>query len=178
MRVISGTHGGRRFETTAGRDVRPTSDRVRESMFNTLFSMGVLDGTIVADAFAGSGALGIEALSRGAEHVIFIEQEPRAVATVTANLEALDLMDRATIIRGDALEVLPRLTDVEVALCDPPYSFDEWASLARTCPAAVLVAETGSALTGVESWEDSWEIHRSRRYGRTHVTVLRRPQVS
>ena len=93
MRVVAGSARGRRLQTPPGLDVRPTTDRVREATFNALGSMGVVDGARVLDLFAGSGALGIEALSRGAEHVTFVDTSPRALEAVRANLAGCGLDD-------------------------------------------------------------------------------------
>src|SRR4051794_41398460 len=86
MRIVAGRFGGRRLHAPPGRGTRPTSDRVREALFSTL---GPLDGAVVLDLFAGSGALGIEALSRGAARVVLVERDARAAAVIRANLEAL-----------------------------------------------------------------------------------------
>ena len=86
MRVVGGIYGSRRLQAPPGRDTRPTSDRVREALFSML---GPLDGCLVLDLFAGSGALGIEALSRGAAGAVFVDEDPRAVVTIAGNLDAL-----------------------------------------------------------------------------------------
>jgi 16S rRNA (guanine966-N2)-methyltransferase len=122
LRIVAGTHGGRRIETPAGRATRPTSDRVREALFSIL-GPAALEDAQVLDLFAGSGALGIEALSRGAASATFVESDPRAVATIQRNIDALGLRD-ATVHRRDAVAWLQtaggRLYDVVFA--DPPYS--------------------------------------------------------
>ena len=119
MRVIGGEHRGRRLTTPPGLDVRPTSDRVREALFSILGDVG---GLAVADLFAGSGALGIEALSRGATRVVFVESDPRAVAAIEANLEAIRAPDRR-VVRADALAWLRRAEGkYDLVFLDPPYS--------------------------------------------------------
>jgi 16S rRNA (guanine966-N2)-methyltransferase len=122
MRVVAGTHGGRRLSAPPGRAVRPTGDRVREALFAIL---GPLEGVRVVDLFAGSGALGIEALSRGAASAVFVERDPRAVRAVRANLAGLGL--EAPVHRADALAFLRRGSvsagqSFGLALVDPPYS--------------------------------------------------------
>ncbi len=102
MRVIAGTRGGRRLVAPDGADTRPTADRVREATFNALASLDALVDAEVVDLFAGSGAMGIEALSRGAAHATFVDDDRRAIEAVEANLAATGLADRATVVRGPA----------------------------------------------------------------------------
>ena len=90
-RVVAGELGGRRLVSPDGTSTRPTTDRVREAIFNSLGSAGLIEGALVADLYAGSGALGIEALSRGAEHCMFVERDRTALRALEANLDALDL---------------------------------------------------------------------------------------
>lgn len=123
MRVIAGTLGGRRLTAPAGRDTRPTSDRVREALFSTL---GPLDGERVLDLYAGSGALGIEALSRGAGEADFVERARPALAALRANLAALDLVP--PVARVHARDAAAVLRDARTAgeaydlvFLDPPY---------------------------------------------------------
>jgi 16S rRNA (guanine966-N2)-methyltransferase len=101
MRVISGEFGGRRLVAPAGTTTRPTTDKVRQAVFNSLGSMGVIEGAVVADLYAGSGALGIEALSRGAERCVFVERDRAALHALRENIAALDLADRATVHATD-----------------------------------------------------------------------------
>src|SRR4051812_34670940 len=125
MRVVAGSARGRRLRSPAGASTRPTADRVREATFNALSSLDAIDGAVVVDLFAGSGALGIEALSRGAEHVTFVDNDPKAIAVVRDNLAVTGLSDRATVVRGDALRQLPMVGAVDLALLDPPYAFED-----------------------------------------------------
>jgi 16S rRNA (guanine966-N2)-methyltransferase len=123
VRVIAGRFGGRRLAAPPGAATRPTSDRVREALFSIL---GPLDGDDVLDLYAGSGALGIEALSRGAARVVFVERDARAAALVRRNLEALGIgPDEARVVRADALAALrdarERGATYSLVLCDPPY---------------------------------------------------------
>jgi 16S rRNA (guanine966-N2)-methyltransferase len=169
MRVIAGTVGGRRLRAVPGDAVRPTSDRVREALFNRLDSKGLLDGARVLDLFAGTGALGVEALSRGSAHVTFVDDDPRSIGVVRHNVEALGLHARATIVRSEALAFLGRNPgDFDLALLDPPYGFDAWPDLMALLPARTVAAETGGPFPATPGWE---ELH-SRRYGRTTVTLL------
>src|SRR6188472_713465 len=99
MRIIAGSLKGRRLSAPPGQDVRPTSDSLRETLFNILASD--VDGARVLDAFAGTGAVGLEALSRGARHVTFIEREPRVIKVLERNVTACDVANACAIIRGD-----------------------------------------------------------------------------
>lgn len=127
MRIISGIHKGRRLHSPAGKDTRPTSDRLRETIFNILIHNWpeLLAGTRVADIFAGSGAMGIEALSRGAAHVVFVEKHSKGRALVSRNLEALGISDETTpaaqVIAGDARRLPPPQAAFDLIFMDPPY---------------------------------------------------------
>ena len=114
--------------TPAGTSTRPTTDRVREAVFNSLGSAGVLDGALVADLFAGSGAIGIEALSRGAERCVFVERDRKALRALDDNLDALDLRDRSKVVAADAVSAAATI-DADIVFADPPYDFDDWAQL-------------------------------------------------
>lgn len=176
MRVVAGTAGGRRIAAPPGTDTRPTTDRVREAMFNALGSLGAVVDAEVVDLFAGSGALGIEALSRGAAHATFVESDRRAADVVAANLADLGLADRATVLRRPVDAALDQLPDgVHLVLADPPYAFDGWAELLvrlgpRLAPDAVVVAESDRS----PELPAGWGKVRERTYGGTVVTFARR----
>jgi 16S rRNA (guanine966-N2)-methyltransferase len=121
-RIIAGSFGGRRLVLPADVRVRPTADRVREAWMSILADR--ITGARVLDLFAGSGALGLEALSRGAAHATFVELSAEAVSAIHANAHALGVSDRVTVRRGDALRFLQRLAPgaFDVALADPPYT--------------------------------------------------------
>lgn len=129
MRIIAGALKGRRLVEPKDGRVRPTTDRVREAWFSIVGPE--LPGARVLDLFAGSGALGLEALSRGAEHATFVELLPRSLDALRANIAALDVADRATVHRGDALRFVGRLDEgaFDVAFADPPYDTDQAAQL-------------------------------------------------
>lgn len=170
LRIIAGEARGRLLAVPDG-EVRPTSDRAREAIFNALGSMGALDGVFV-DFFAGSGALGLEALSRGATHATFLESDPRALEVLTANVEALGFADRATVHRADSLRSAVTLTG-DVALCDPPYAFDGWPALLGE------LSEAGFEVVVIESDREidpgaGWATSKQRRYAGTVVTIARR----
>lgn len=175
MRVIAGVARGRRLVAPAGTTTRPTSDRVREATFNALGSLGAVDGAAVLDLFAGSGALGIEALSRGAAHCTFVEPDRAARAAVEANLEACGLATSATVVATTADRFLADAraagTSFDLALLDPPYGFDGWAELLAGLPARLVVVEAAAPIEPPDGWVEV----RARRYGRTWVTFLERP---
>jgi 16S rRNA (guanine966-N2)-methyltransferase len=128
MRIIAGEHRGRRIAAPPGRDTRPMLDRVREAMFSTLGTC--VPGARVLDLYAGSGSLGLEALSRGARNARMIEKDSRAIAVLKENVELLGMGDRAEVVRGDALRPdlwMPVLSEgasegrADLAFVDPPY---------------------------------------------------------
>jgi 16S rRNA (guanine966-N2)-methyltransferase len=176
VRVVAGSVGGRRLAAPPGTDTRPTTDRVREAVFNALGSLGVLHGAEVVDLFAGSGALGIEALSRGAARAHFVESDRRAADVVAANLAELGLADRGVVVRRAVEAAVDQLPEpVDLVLADPPYAFDGWAGLLdRLAPKlaadAVVVAESDRSLTLPAGWEKV----RERTYGGTVVVFARR----
>lgn len=169
MRVVAGEFGGRRLIGPDGTATRPTTDRVREAIFNSLGSAGLLEGALVADLFAGSGALGIEALSRGAEQCVFVERDRTALRALDANLDALGLRSRARVVTSDVMTVVASI-DADVVFADPPYDFDEWPRLLDAVRADLVVAESGRPVGDVAGWEQV----RSKKYGRTTVTTLER----
>jgi 16S rRNA (guanine966-N2)-methyltransferase len=175
MRVIGGEYRGRRLAAPVGANVRPTSDRVREAVFSILYSLGGVEGLQVADLFAGTGAMGIEALSRGAASVTFVEQDPRSVEAIRANLVAVGMADAeargdATVVRADVDAWVARaVSRYDLVLCDPPYGYTGWETLVAGLPTDLAVLESGAELPAPEGWE----VLRSRRYGGTIVTVAR-----
>jgi 16S rRNA (guanine966-N2)-methyltransferase len=169
MRVVAGEFGGRKLVAPDGTSTRPTTDRVREAVFNALGSAGVLDGAIVADLFAGTGAVGIEALSRGAEHCMFVERDRTALRSLETNIATLDLSKRSKVIRSDAVAAAPTL-DVDIVFIDPPYDFTAWEPLIGSIRAGFVVAESGRRLEA----PPGWVITRSKRYGRAWVSFLER----
>ena len=123
LRVVAGDLRGRRFDAPPGTGTRPTSDRVRQATFNALESMGAVHGAVAIDAFAGSGALGIEALSRGASSCLFVEESAEGRALIRDNVEALGLQGRTRIFRRDATDLGDAGTIMPFTLlfADPPY---------------------------------------------------------
>ena len=140
-------------------------------MFNALTSLDLVRDATVADLFAGSGGLGIEALSRGAAHVTFVERDRGALRVLRDNLRTLDLDGRTKVVAGDAVAILRGL-DADLVLADPPYDFDRWPELLAATRADFVVAEAGRALDTVEA--PGWTVTRTKRYGRTWVTFFER----
>src|SRR5256885_14287358 len=121
MRVIAGEFRSRRLKSIPGDATRPTSDRMRETLFNILQTR--IEGTTFVDAYAGTGAVGIEALSRGAAHAFFLERNRAAVEAIRENLASLGLETRATVLKGPALHTIARQRG-DIVFVDPPYSLE------------------------------------------------------
>ncbi|MCE9621373.1 MAG: 16S rRNA (guanine(966)-N(2))-methyltransferase RsmD [Actinomycetia bacterium] len=170
MRVIAGEFAGRKLVAPEGTTTRPTTDKVRQALFNSLTSMGVLDGAVVADLYAGSGALGIEAISRGADRCVFVERDRAALAALRQNISSLGLDDRCKVTSSDVMAWVPAMRNVDIAFIDPPYAFDAWPALLAIVDVGLVVAEADDPIDAPEGWEQL----RSRRYGRTWVTTLQR----
>jgi 16S rRNA (guanine(966)-N(2))-methyltransferase RsmD len=179
LRISAGEAKGRRIQLPKGGAVRPTQDRVREAVFNALGDRVV--GARVLDLFAGAGTLGIEALSRGADRVVFVERDPRTAEVLRGNLVASGFAGRAEVWRSDALRAVRLLGErgesFDLAFCDPPYGAG-WvdralAALARSrvvSPAGVVVVEAGHRDT-VEAPAE-FRVMRRRTYGDTLVVFL------
>lgn len=175
MRVIAGSRKGHRLDAPRGLDTRPTSDRVRENIFNLV---GPVDGAKVLDLFAGSGALGIEALSRGAASAVFVEQDHDATRIIERNLDRLRLTG-ARVVRGDVLRTIAQEANAgekyDLVLVDPPYGMltEIQPRLARHLPSlltadGLLVLETDSR----SEPELPLPVRTSRKYGQTRVTLF------
>jgi 16S rRNA (guanine966-N2)-methyltransferase len=175
-RVIAGAAGGRRLAVPPGTGTRPTSDRAREGLFSTWQSLlgGPLDGERVLDLYAGSGAVGLEALSRGAGHVLLVEADARAVRTVRENVKNLGLPG-AEVRAGKARPIIqtPPAEPYDLVFLDPPYavSDDDLREILLTlrsegwlAPEALVTVER-STRGGTFDWPEGFEAIRSRRYG-------------
>jgi 16S rRNA (guanine966-N2)-methyltransferase len=185
MRIIGGRHRGRKLIAPAGQETRPTSDRAREALFNILDHSGLgsdgrspLIGARVLDGFAGSGALGLEALSRGADHAVFMENAAPAIKAVRANVAALGEEARVTILTGDPGNPPIASQPCEILLLDPPYG----SSLGA--PALTALRERGwiapGAVCSVEvaakeqfAPPADFTVIEERRYGRAKIILLR-----
>ncbi len=175
MRIIAGRFARRVLKVPKGLDVRPTADRVREALFSALESRGAIAGARVLDLFAGSGALGLEALSRGAAHATFVEQRTTAASALRANIDALGAGAESSVIRADAMAWHRRAPAAafDLVLADPPYDLDQLpdlpANLLRLlAPEGTLVIEHDARHSFVESAGLLW----SRRYGRTVLSAF------
>ncbi len=185
MRIIGGTLKGRTIKTPDGQATRPTSDRARESLFNILAHAEwapALEGARVIDAFAGSGSLGFEAISRGAAFCLFVETEATARGCIRDNIEAFQLFGNTRIHRRSAIDLGPKPAGVgapfNLVFLDPPYrhglvpqAMEQLVAGQWLAPDALVVAETGSdePELAIPGWEDL----DSRIYGAARVTFLR-----
>lgn len=168
MRVVAGDLRGRRIEAPISDATRPTTDKVRQAVFNALGSLDVVDGARVLDLFAGTGAMGIEALSRGATHCVFVERDRDALVILKKNIAALGLSDCSTVLALDATTAASRQFDIDLIIADPPYGFDQWHDLLVDADAACVVLESDRAVGEIEGWETI----REKKYGRTYVAFL------
>jgi 16S rRNA (guanine966-N2)-methyltransferase len=175
MRVVAGTLRGRPIVAPEGEGTRPTTDRAREATFNSLVSLGAVEDAKVIDLFAGSGAMGIEALSRGAASCAFLERDRKALDSIRHNIKTLQLADNTTVLSGDVMTNVVALRNVDLVLADPPYDFDRRVDLLTVlnlviAPGGVVVTESGREIQPPEGWEAI----RSKRYGRAWVAFLQR----
>ena len=183
MRIVAGKFRGARIEAPKGLATRPTSDRVRQALFNVLehgpprFDF---EGTRVLDLFAGSGALGLEALSRGARHAVFIEKSPAARAAIRRNVEALGLTGATKIWRRDAAKLgeAGTLQPFQLIFCDPPYrkglgerALEEAINGGWTEQGAIAVLEEHADVA--ISWPPFFREIDRRRYGDTQIAIAR-----
>lgn len=173
MRVIGGIYRGRRLRATEGLSVRPTSDRLRETIFNILAP--VIAGSRFLDLCAGSGAVSIEALSRGASHSTLVEISRRACSTIEDNLRSLGISEEASLINRDALSALKRMADegqqFDLIFFDPPYASDLYEKVMKFVGSGNLLAEGGRmivehrAKTPLKSKYDKLQLYRKVRQG-------------
>ena len=177
MRIIAGEWRGRKLVVPEGAATRPTGDRVRETLFSMLASrLGSFEELRVADLYAGSGALGLEALSRGAAFACFVEQDPRAIAAIRANVEALGAAGRSRILARSA-EALPPEQPFDLILVDPPYAPGSGSAALRliveskwAAPGAWISIET-ERRDSVDAQDCTIDVERD--VGRARLTLLR-----
>jgi len=184
MRIVSGRLRGRNIATPSGRNTRPTSDQTRESLFNILSHAEwapELEGSIVADIFAGSGALGLEAISRGSEFCLFVETEPKARASIRTNIEKMGLFGCTRLHRQDAtrLRIAPgnlRGPFTHIFM-DPPYYKNLWRPVLDKLAGLGLIAEDGIIIleVGIDEEVDmsNYEILDEREWGAAKVLFMR-----
>jgi 16S rRNA (guanine966-N2)-methyltransferase len=187
MRIVGGSHRGRPLQAPPGDRIRPTSDRAREALFNILAHRGwgpgggpAYAGVTVLDAFAGTGALGLEALSRGAVRTIFLENDRTALATLRANVRALGEEARTATVPGDAAKPPAATARCALAFLDPPYgkglaapALEALSAAGWLEPGAVCVVETATA--EALGAPPGFTLLDERRYGAARLTFLRAP---
>lgn len=177
MRIIAGRAGGRSLASPETREIRPTPDRVREALFSIL---GDIRGAVVVDGFAGTGALGCEALSRGASVCFFIERRAEALALVDENLERIDAQDQGIVLRGRFDEQLAMVDeDPDLWLLDPPYHKELGRQALEAMVDAKCVTDRALVILEQDIGEEVPEVggfsrEDSREYGRTRVSFFRR----
>jgi len=179
MRIIAGQFRGRPLQAPSGLATRPTADRVREALFSMLASrVGSLEDLRVADVYAGSGALGLEALSRGAAHSTFVETDARAQAAIRANAAKLGVEDRVRVLGGSAI-VLPRSEPFDLVFADPPYATGSGSAVVRAVADADWLAPGGWMSVETARGEPvdplDYSLEAKRDFGRAKLTLLRRP---
>lgn len=178
MRIIAGRFKRRALKGPSGQDVRPTTDRVRESLFNLLVARTSLHGARVLDLFAGTGALGLEALSRGAASVLFVEAQPKTLSLARTNARTLDIASACTFLKGDAVAVLgqtPRL-QYDVIFADPPYELEALPdlpdlALPHLAPDGLFVLEHDVR----HAFSEHPALDTTRAYGRTILSLFAHP---
>jgi 16S rRNA (guanine966-N2)-methyltransferase len=177
VRIIAGAWRGRPIDAPPGQSTRPTADRLRETLFNMLTSrLGSFEGLRVADLFAGSGALGLEALSRGAAHATFVESDSRAADVIARNAAQLGASDRVHVLRGSAL-ALPRSAPFDLILADPPYGDATGTAVIEAVAKAEWLA--GGGWMSVETSRSNPVVNGDflvdcvRDVGRARITILR-----
>ncbi|MGE5564395.1 MAG: 16S rRNA (guanine(966)-N(2))-methyltransferase RsmD [Bacillota bacterium] len=178
MRIIAGEWRGRSIEAPPGLSTRPTADRVRETLFSMLTSrLGNFEDLRVADLFAGSGALGFEALSRGAAHATFVDCDGQAIAAIRGNAAKLGATERTQLIAGSAL-ALPRCEPFDLIFADPPYASGSGSAVVHSVVNSGWLARGGwlSVETSRGDIVDPAQlaVDASRDVGRARLTLLRR----
>lgn len=179
MRIIAGEWRGRKLVAPAGMSTRPTADRTRETLFSMLASrLGDFEGLKVADLYAGSGALGLEALSRGAAHATFVETERAALKAIETNISTLKATDRVAV-RSMSAANLPAGEPFDLIFADPPYEAGSGSAAARAVAKAAWLAPGGWMAVETRKADsvtvpDGWEIDATRDVGRARLTLLKR----
>jgi 16S rRNA (guanine966-N2)-methyltransferase len=183
LRIVAGRFRGRRLHCPPGLDVRPTADRVKESLYDILQS--ALPGASVLDLYSGTGNLGLEALSRGARRVVLVERAPAALAVLVRNLDTLGVRHEVEVVRGDALRYLARgdLQPFDIVFADPPYAAGAEDAVLRGACGAVLRPGGWLVLQHARSWRapaapDGFRQVRSKRFGDTVVDFFAREEAA
>ncbi len=180
---MAGSAKGRPIVAPAGHEVRPTTDRARQATFNALESRGLVRDAVVVDLFAGSGAMAIEALSRGAARAVAVDSSPDAIRCIRRNAELLGFADQLSVVRADVMRWLPTAVQTVrpeegqplVVVADPPYTFDAWpALLAAMEPLVMAGGELGMAVLEAPrqpTLPEGWALGRAARYGLAWITM-------
>ena len=178
MRIIAGEWRGRMLVAPVGMQTRPTADRTRETLFSMLVSrLGTFDGLRVADLYAGSGALGLEVLSRGAAHATFLENERAAIKAIETNVAALDAAPRIAV-RAMSAARLPSSDPFDLVFADPPYAAGSGSAVAAAVAKAGWLAPGGWMAVETQKGDnvtapDGWTVEAERDVGRARLTLLR-----
>lgn len=183
MRVISGAARGVKLETLEGLETRPTTDRVKEAVFSMIQTR--LNGAVALDLFSGSGALGIEMLSRGAQHVTFIEKNPQLKPIIVSNLTKTKLVDKALVLCQDVYLGMTQLSgkQFDILIMDPPYlmgdvkkSLDLMERYDLLKPAGIVIVEHAIGDPEILQSSSYFESLKTKKYGKIGVTIFRRAQ--
>ena len=178
MRVITGSARGRRLKELEGLETRPTTGKVKEAMFSVL--QFDIEGRRVLDLFAGTGQLGIEALSRGAECAVFVERRRDALQVIRENLEACGMTDKARVVNGDAMSYLKSGEKFDLIFLDPPYASglleQAWEEIVRfdICRRHGIIVAESAADKVLPPLSAPYAVHREYRYGKIKLTVYHR----
>lgn len=178
MRVITGSARGRKLKEPAGMDIRPTTDMVKETVFNII--QFDIEGRRVLDLFAGTGQIGIEALSRGAGHVTFVDSSNEALKIVRENLKITGFADRATVICGNALGFLKSCEKFDIIYIDPPYQENLYESVLSSIKLFDILKDNGIIIcestygTPMPELFEPYKKEKERRYGKIGITIYRK----
>jgi 16S rRNA (guanine966-N2)-methyltransferase len=185
MRIVAGAWRGRSLIAPPGQTTRPTADRVRQALFDMLLhgpwgGRSIIEGAVVLDGFAGTGALGLEALSRGAATACFIESDPAALRALRSNIVACKATERTQVVAADMLHVGPGVPATLIFL-DPPYGHDlvpralaRLQQTGRTSPEAMVIAETGRE----ETWTPNHPVLAERKFGAARILIFQAGQAA
>lgn len=178
MRIISGSRRGHKLLEFEGRDVRPTTDRVKEAMFNLI--QGFCPGSKCLDMFAGSGALSLEAVSRGAEKAVLLDKDKKSIDIIKKNVQSLDFTDRCEVRNEDCFDYAKRTSEkFDIIFLDPPYNKGFIEPVLSAIVENELLSEGGIVILESDNTDfkmdfQGLEILKQRRYGRTYITIYQR----
>ncbi len=189
MRIIAGTKRGTKLLSPKTQDSRPITDRVKESLFSVLYQYGLLNGAIVADLFCGVGSLGLEALSRGAEFVTFVEQDPKIISVLNKNIEKAGFVKKSKVIKSDAFKSGALLDSgrqrYSLVFVDPPYACTKDTGLdspldrllnlltEQIIPEAIVVVRTHQS-TALLNEYGQFKVVERRQWGTMAITILKK----